>query len=351
MTKYFTERMRKMDNKFLLSLLNSVSVSGYEEILQQKVEAEMRPWADEIRKDEMNNLICVLNPEMGSRIMLSAHADEMGLMVSNITEEGRLQVIDRGGIVPHTYPGQQICIQTAKGTVYGVVEAYRQLFCKKDLGTRDFLIDIGAKDKKEAEAIVSLGDPIVPDTHIREMSNGRFTARALDDRIGVYIIMEALKYAKRLGCKAGVYAASTVGEETTKTGAYWCSTRIRPDFAVVVDVTYTGDCLGMDPSETGAVLLGKGPVLCNSPIVSKRLNEQMQKCGEKNGIPLQREAASRLSYTDADKIHFSNNGVPVVLVSVPLRYMHMPSEVADEQDVQNCIELIGRFLAEYQTEK
>ena len=216
MTKYFTERMRKMDNKFLLSLLNSVSVSGYEEILQQKVEAEMRPWADEIRKDEMNNLICIVNPESETRIMLSAHADEIGLMVSNITEEGRLQVIDRGGIVPHTYPGQQICIQTAKGLIYGVVEAHRQLFSKNDLGTRDFLIDIGAKDKKDAEAIVSLGDPIVPDTHIREMANGRFTARALDDRIGVYIIMEALKYAKKLGCKAGIYAASTVGEETTK---------------------------------------------------------------------------------------------------------------------------------------
>ena len=168
MTKYFTERMRKMDNKFLLSLLNSVSVSGYEEILQQKVEAEMRPWADEIRKDEMNNLICIVNPESETRIMLSAHADEIGLMVSNITEEGRLQVIDRGGIVPHTYPGQQICIQTAKGLIYGVVEAHRQLFSKNDLGTRDFLIDIGAKDKKDAEAIVSLGDPIVPDTHIRK---------------------------------------------------------------------------------------------------------------------------------------------------------------------------------------
>ena len=92
-------------------------------------------------------------------------------------------------------------------------------------------------------------------------------------------------------------------------------------------------------------------MLCNSPIVSKRLNDQMQKCGEKNGIPLQREAASRLSYTDADKIHFSNNGVPVVRVSVARRFIHMPSEVADEQDVKNCIELIGRFLAEYQKEK
>src|SRR5699024_5259810 len=169
-------------------------------------------------------------------------------------------------------------------------------------------------------------------------------------RIGVYIIMEALKRARERGCKAGVYAASTTGEETTKTGAYWCSTRIRPTLAIVVDVTYTSDCIGMNPAEMGTVELGKGPVLCNSPIVVKEWNQKLEDCAKEAGIPVQREAASRLSYTDADKIHFSNEGVPVVLVSIPLRYMHMPCEVADENDVENCIELIARFLTAYQAE-
>ena len=337
-----------MNETFLTNLLSSISVSGYEEPVQEVVEAEMKNYADEIRRDEMQNLTCVLNPDSDVRIMLSAHADEIGLMISNIREDGRLQVIDRGGIVPATYPGRQVRIKTKNGEVYGVVEAYRSLFKDENLGTKPFLIDIGAKDKEDALNYVSLGDPIVPDTPIRKLANGKFTARALDDRLGVYIIMEALKRAKELGCKAGIYAASTTGEETTKTGAYWTSARIQPTMAIVVDVTYTSDCSGMDPAEMGTVCLGEGPVLCNSPIVVKALNEKMEECAKKAGISVQREAASRLSYTDGDQIHFSNQGVPMVLVSIPLRYMHMPAEVADEKDVEGCVELIAQFLAGYQ---
>lgn len=337
-----------MNETFLTNLLSSISVSGYEEPVQEVVEAEMKNYADEIRRDEMQNLTCVLNPDSDVRIMLSAHADEIGIMISNIREDGRLQVIDRGGIVPATYPGRQVRIKTKNGEVYGVVEAYRSLFKDENLGTKQFLIDIGAKDKEDALNYVSLGDPIVPDTPIRKLANGKFTARALDDRLGVYIIMEALKRSKELGCKVGIYAASTTGEETTKTGAYWTSARIQPTMAIVVDVTYTSDCSGMDPAEMGTVCLGEGPVLCNSPIVVKALNEKMEECAKKAGISVQREAASRLSYTDGDQIHFSNQGVPMVLVSIPLRYMHMPAEVADEKDVEGCIELIAQFLAGYQ---
>ena len=335
-----------MNEQFLNEILNQVSVSGYEEPVQEVVKTYMEHTADEIREDEMGNLICILNPESERRIMLSAHADEIGVMVSNITENGRLQVVDRGGIIAGTYPGQQIKVHMPDQDVYGVVEGRRELFKNSELKATDFLIDIGANSREEALEKVALGAPVVPDTHIRAMMNGRFTARALDDRLGVFIIMEALKRAKEKGCKAGVYAASTVGEETTKSGAYWTSARIKPHLAIVVDVTYCSDYSGMNPAETGTAELGEGPVLCNSPIVVKKLNQKMEACAQKAGIPVQREAASRLTYTDGDKIHFSNEGVPMVLVSIPLRYMHTPAEVADEKDVEGCIELIAEFLTE-----
>ncbi len=155
--------MTRMNEKFLNNLLNSISVSGYEEQVQDIVSEEMKEYTDEIRRDEMQNLTCILNPENDVRIMLSAHADEIGLMISNIREDGRLQVIDRGGIVPATYPGRQVRIKTKNGEVYGVVEAYRDLFKEENLGTKHFLIDIGAKDREDALKNVSLGDPIVPE--------------------------------------------------------------------------------------------------------------------------------------------------------------------------------------------
>lgn len=256
-------------------------------------------------------------------------------------------MVNRGGIIPFTYPGQQIMVHTKNGIVYGVVEARRESFENKELSAKDFLIDIGASTKEEALSQVSLGDVLTLDTHIRQMMNGRFTARALDDRLGVFIIMEALRRAKEKGCTAGVYAASTVGEETTKNGAYWCSSRIRPDLAVVVDVTYCSDYGDKETTEAGTVELGKGPVLCNSPTIAKKLNEKMEQSAANIQISLQREAASGLTYTDGDKIHFSNQGVPMVLVSIPLRYMHTPAEVADKKDVEGCIELIAEFLCQY----
>ncbi|MGN0313377.1 MAG: M20/M25/M40 family metallo-hydrolase [Fusicatenibacter sp.] len=335
-----------MKETFLNQLLNSISVSGCEEMVQQAVEEEMKGYADEIRTDEMENRICVLNPESPRRILLCAHADEIGLLITNVKSDGTLQFTSRGGIVIYSYPGQQVQIKTEKGIVYGVVEAYRKIYENKELKTRDLVIDIGAKDKEDALAMVQPGDPVVLDTHIRRMANGRFTARGLDDRIGVYIIMEALKRAKEKGCTSGVYAASTVAEETLSSGAYWVSTRVKPTLAVVVDVTYATDCMGENTADTGEVVLGGGPVLCNAPGISKLLNKKMEESAARAGIKVQREAASEGTWTDGDRIHLSNDGVPIVLVSVPLRYMHMPCEVADEKDVEGCIELIAQFLAE-----
>lgn len=337
-----------MKNKtFLESILNQISVSGHEENIQKVIKEHMQEYVDEFVEDEIGDLIGILNPNASKKVLITAHVDEIGLIVSNITSSGALQVITRGGVIPQTYPGQQVKISTQNGIIYGVVEATRDLLKKEDLKVTQFLIDIGAKDKEDAKAKVSVGDPVVLDTHIRPMANGRFSARALDDRLGVFIIMEALKRAKERDCQVGVYCGSTVGEETTKNGAYWTCMRVEPELAIVVDVTYTSDCQGMNEADAGSVNLGGGPVLCHSPIVAKSLNQKLKEVAEKEGIPYQMEVASSLSYTDADRIHFAGKGIPTVLVSIPLRYMHSPAEVADQADVENCIKLLVEFLCHY----
>lgn len=339
-----SEEYDMKNEEFLFEMLETVSVSGCPERLSEVIKKHMTPYSDKIMEDEIGDVVCVLNPESETRVLVTAHADEIGLIVSSITEAGMLQTIRRGGIIPHTYPGQQVQIETGKGVIYGVVQESRDLLKNPELKAEDFLIDIGAKNKEQAEQLVELGDCIVLDTKIRKLANGRFSARALDDRLGVFIIMEAFKRAKEKGCKCGVYCGATVGEETTKNGAYWTAKRVEPTIAVAVDVTYTSDCYGTKEADSGRVLLGDGPVLCNSPIAVKKLNNKLRECAKKADIKVQTEAASAFSYTDADKIHFTGKGVPTTFVSIPLRYMHSPAEVADEADVNGCIELLTEFL-------
>lgn len=341
-----------MDREFLNRLLEQISVSGCEEPGQEALREYMSVYTDEIWTDEMENVVCVANPESPVRIMLSAHADEIGLVVTRITEEGRIQVIKRGGIMPHNYPGQKVQIHTKKGIICGVVECSRDMLKKEELKAEDFLIDIGADSKTDAKKYVSVGDAAVLDSGIRELVNGRITGRALDDRIGVFVIMSALKRAKEKGCKTGIYAAATVGEETTKNGAYWSSARIRPDFAVIVDVTNCTDYSRFpNPAVSGDVALGGGPCLCNSPLASKTLNRVLTECADRLGIHIQRETAGGQSFTDADQIHFSNQGVPVAFTGIPLRNMHNPGEIADLKDVEACIELLAELLCTYKPQR
>lgn len=329
---------------FLYGLLNQISVSGSEEDSQDFVASQMSSFADEVRKDELGDVICVLNPQAEKKILMVGHGDEIGLMVDHITPEGYLHVIRRGGIITKTYPGQQVKIKTKNGILYGSVGISREMMKKEELKPSELLIDIGAKDEEDAKNMVELGDVAVLDTEIRKMANGRFTARALDDRLGVFIVMEALKRAKERGCKLGVYAASTVGEETSAHGAFFTSSRVNPDMVVVVDVTWASDCVDTKPETTGLIKLGGGPVICYAPLIPRRYNEKLKNAAKKVNIELQIEFAESMTYTDGDRIHFANQGLPILLVSIPLRYMHSPAEVADEKDVEECIELIVQFL-------
>lgn len=332
-----------MNKDFLYTLLDSMSVSGHEIGLQKKVIAEMTPHCDEIRTDYTGNVISILNPDAPFKVMLAAHIDEIGMIVTHVQEDGLIRVGRSGGIRAHTYPGRQVVIHGHGGKIYGTVIDNKDME-KEKLKVGDLYIDIGAKDAADAQKYVQAGDPIHADSYHRELLNGYLAARAVDDRGCAFIILEALKRAKEMGCKIGVYAATTVGEETTMRGAYWTASRVKPDVGIAVDVTFASDYPGFDPKDSGSVKLGKGPVICHGSITSKKVNDLLKSCAANKEIPYQVETYMGATHTDADKIHFSGEGVVTALVSLPLRYMHSPSEVCHLDDVENTIRLLAEFL-------
>ena len=329
-----------MNKEFLYEMLDTMSVSGSEIGLQKKVIAHMTPYADQIRTDYTGNVVCVLNQDADFKVLLTGHIDEIGLVVTHICGNGLLKVAKAGGIRVNTYPGHQVMIGEKK--IPGVVIHNDAM--KGDIKDKDLYIDIGAKDGEDARKYVEEGDPVHLHTYHLNLQNDYLCARAIDDRGGAFIVLEALKKAKEMGCKIGVYAATTVGEETTMRGAYWAASRIQPNVAIAVDVTYAQDYPGTDPAESGDVKLGGGPVICNSSIANRKVNELLKKCARETNIPYQLESFPGRTGTDADKMHQAAEGVVTALLSLPLRYMHSPSEVCHFSDIEHAVNLLSNFL-------
>lgn len=335
-----------MNKDFLMELLCSNGVSGSEAEIEKKIYDRMMLIADVVSVDEMGTVTAVVNPQAPFRVLMTGHADEIGLMVTAVTPDGFLKVTNIGGVYATTYPGHKVRIHTGKGIIYGAVVNTRELCKKEGLKASDLTIDIGAVDREDALKAVSLGDTVNFDTDVRELLNGRITGRAMDDRVGAYIVMEALTLAKERGASVGVYAAATTGEETTGNGAYFTASRVHPNIAIAVDVTYTSDYAGIDVGLTGDISVGKGPVICNNPSIHKKVNEKLLEAAAKQNMAVQIEAANGHTGTDGDIMHRTCLGVPFALVSIPLRYMHCPDEVGSLKDIQDCAELLAQFLCD-----
>lgn len=333
-----------MEENLLEMLLSEMSVSGEEFALQDRLKKHMEPAADRVEEDSIGDGVYIVNGREGRRILLAAHIDEIGLMITGVTEQGYLRVINVGGIHARTYPGHGVRIQTERGMIYGSVVLEGKALKKEEFTAKDLLIDIGAPSKQEALTLIQIGDTAVPDAGLRRLACGRIMARGLDDKSGVYVIMETLKRLVGQDAPNTVLAAATVGEEIGKHGASWAAARTCPDEAIIVDVTYTSDYPGVEQAEWGEIELGKGPAIGVNPICDKRMTRTLMELAEKEGIPYQTEASSGRSCTDADEIHISGAGIPVALVSVPLRYMHSPAEVADTKDLEHTIRLLEAYL-------
>ena len=334
-----------MNREFLYEMLETGSVSGNETELEKKIYDYMKDKADLVTVDELGNVTAVLNPDSPFKVLAAGHADEIGLMVSAVGSDGTLMVTEIGGIYATTYPGHKVRIYTKNGILYGAVANSRDIAKNTGLKDSDLRIDIGAKDREDALRHVSLGDTVTFDTGVRELLNGLITGRALDDRIGAFIVMEALAEAKKKGASVGCCAVATTGEETTGNGAYFTASRVKPDIAIAVDVTYTSDNCGISEALIGDVAVGRGPVLCNNPSIHKKVNSLLRDCAGRLDMAVQTEAANGRTGTDGDTMHLTGAGVPFALISIPLRYMHNPDEVGSLKDIQECIDLLAEFFA------
>jgi len=341
-----------MNKEFLYRLLNTVSVSGNEEANQEEVLKYTSAFADRQITDAVGNVISVVNEKADCKILLCGHIDEIGFRVTNVDSDGFVHVQKAGGVRAKLYVGapMQIIHETEEDgkiirkKVNGVGVTSDEMLKKESFRDSDLIIDIGAKNKEDALKYVSIGDSVCADTEVRDLLNDNFTCRALDDKTGAFVIVEAAKKAKEKGTVNGVYANTVVGEETSGRGAYFAAANVKPDCAIIVDVTWASDCPDTNANSTGDIKVGGGPVLCLSGMVNKKMNSLLKKIAEEKNIPVQYEVAGGETYTDGDTVMLTGSGIPVALVSIPLRYMHSSVEVGNYKDLEQCIELISEFV-------
>lgn len=334
-----------MKKEFLEALIECPSPSGDEVAIQKKWIKEVETFADEIRTDFSGNAIGILNPEADFKVLLAGHCDEIAFMITHIDDKGFISVTKAGGISPKLALGSRVRIygkELVKGVV--AVKAEHKGGEKGEIKPEDLIIDIGATSKDELKDLISVGDYVLYDMDYEYMMNDNMAGRGMDNRTGAFIVAEVLRVLSKEKLNVGVYAVSTVNEETTMGGAYFAAAKIKPNMAIACDVTFATDAPGSNPKKEGVVTLGGGPVLAKGSMVNYKINDLLRKAAEKLDMTLQLELAPGRTGTDADQMRFTGEGVPVGLVSLPLRYMHSPSEVINLKDIEAEIQLIAEMI-------
>ncbi len=282
------------------------------------------------------------------RLVVMGHIDEIGLIVTHIDDEGYLWFREVGGWDAQILVGQRVVLATRDGEVSGVIgkkpiHLLRDEERKKVAEVRELHIDIGAKDGAQARELARVGDVAVIDGDPLELPNGRIASRALDNRLGSFVALEAARLVAEAGGASDweLVAVAAAQEETTFGGSRTSAFSLRPDAAIVVDVTHATDAPGIDVKESGKHELGSGPVLSRGSTLNPALSELLYETAEREKIAFTVEAIGRNTGTDADAVHLSRGGVPTALVSIPLRYMHSPVELVQLEDVHACARLIA----------
>ncbi len=334
-----------MNINFLMELLDTSSPSGMEKEIQLLWLEYVEKFVHKTDIDNVGNAYAILNPEAEFKVMIAAHGDEIGFMVKRIDSNGFVFLEKLGGISPKIAIGMKVKILGKKETL-GVVGANAEHHggVKENLTIDDIYLDCGFKSKEAALERIGIGDMAVYKRKAEFLQENRVTGKALDNKTGTFIIGEVMKNLSKEKLDIGVYAVNTSTEETNQGGAYFAGARVKPNLAVVCDVTFATDYPGVDINSNGEYFLEGGPVLAKGAPINPVINKELEKIASKLEIPLQYELTPRRTGTDADTIKYTGVGVPVALLSLPIRYMHSPVETASFIDIENEIRLLTDFI-------
>lgn len=321
----------------LKNLTEAYGPSGEEGAIRDLLKEMVKDKADQLYEDSLGNLF-VLRDGPAPKIMVSAHMDEIGIIVTNIDENGFLRIAPVGGVAPRLLLGQRLCFRNGTlGTVY-----HEKLKDIKDLDWSKLYLDIGQSDAASASALVKIGDQACLDQPFKALPGGRYTAKAMDDRAGCAVLVETIRRLPAELPQAVCFLFS-IQEEVGLRGAKTAAYHYEPDYGLAVDVTLVGDT---PKAQTMAVSLGKGPAIKvkdNSVLCHPAIKKLMVETAEKNKIPYQLEVLEH-GGTDAGAIHISRGGVPSGAISIPCRYVHTPSEMIDSKDLKLAVDLLYHLL-------
>lgn len=343
--------LTKSSLNFLEKYLNNAAPTGYEWDGQKLWMNYLKPYVDEFITDTYGTAVAVINPKADYRVVIEGHADEISWYVNYITDNGLLYVIRNGGSDHQIAPSKIVNIHTKKGIVKGVFGwpaiHVRDRAKEEAPKLENIFIDLGCKTKDEVEKLgVHVGCVITYPDEFHILNKNNFVCRALDNRMGGFMIAEVARLLHERGNELpfGLYITNSVQEEIGLRGAEMITDRIKPNVAIVTDVTHDTTTPMIDKKKEGDCEVGKGPVIAYAPAVQQKLRDLIVDTAEEKKIPFQRSALSRATGTDTDAFAYSNGGVASALISLPLRYMHTTVEMVHRDDVENVIRLIYETL-------
>lgn len=342
--------MREKSLDFLRALIATPAPSGFEKEIGDLYRGYVGSFAEKVTTDTLGNVVAIINPNAGMRIMLAGHMDEIGFMVHYVSEDGFLHFRSIGGNDSAIAAGQRIWVH-GKKRVAGVVGTKAiHLQTPEEQNQKPLMkhlwIDIGASSKAEAEEVVSLGDVVTVQAEFQTLLGDRATARAFDNKAGVLVVAEALRLLAEepgLHPDVGVYGVATVQEEIGSRGAATAAFAIRPQTALAVDMGQALDVPNLSKPELGEFYVGRGPGIPRGANINHMVFRLLTQAAKASGIPYQINAAPSTSPTDAQALQISRDGTATGLLEVPLRYMHTPSEVVSLTDIENCARLMAAY--------